>query len=116
MKNTHTLVGVFLGLVLLLLFVTTIQRINVDDAKPTPVAQSKKVPCKGEPIFVDENYYGDTLEPHSCAEQCNNNKQRYLLYKNGRATQCETPPGCNDIGEDKGIECLPPSGNKAIEE
>jgi len=73
---------------------------------PLPgVTPSKEESCVGEPIVVDYDFGGSFMEPHACAVQCADDKPRYILYKNGKATQCETPPGCNDYGEDRGVTC-----------
>lgn len=66
-------------------------------------------PCIGTPIIVDYAYGSRMLEPHECAVQCTDNQPRYIQYTNGLATQCETPPGCNDLGEDRGVTCTPPA-------
>jgi hypothetical protein len=66
-------------------------------------------PCTGEPIAVDYPYDNRMLEPHACKIQCSDQKPRYILYKNHIATQCETPPGCNDWGEDRRVTCIPPA-------
>ncbi|TSC58064.1 MAG: hypothetical protein Greene041662_821 [Candidatus Peregrinibacteria bacterium Greene0416_62] len=63
-------------------------------------------PCIGEPIVVDYAYDNRMLEPHACKIQCSDNKPRYIQYTNGLATQCETPPGCNDWGEDRRVTCV----------
>lgn len=65
--------------------------------------------CEGEPISVDYAYHGGMHSPHGCAVQCEDGKQRYLLYSNGKATQCQTVPGCLDWGEDQGVTCVPPA-------
>lgn len=72
-------------------------------APPPPVA----VECIGEPIVVTYPYAGWS-EPHECRVQCDDDRPRYILYTDGLATQCQTPPGCNDAGEDSGITCVPP--------
>lgn len=73
-----------------------------DRPKPDPIA------CVGEPIQVEENYGGGPLNPWSCKVQCEDNVWRYLVYRNGYATQCAPPPDCTDNGEDDGITCIPP--------
>jgi hypothetical protein len=65
-------------------------------------------PCIGEPITVNYAYNRGVLEPHACQPQCADGRQRYILYSNDLATQCQTPPGCNDWGEDRGVTCVPP--------
>lgn len=76
---------------------------RVPVAPPAPAVGS----CVGEAIPVAYEYSG-WLQPHECAVQCQDDLPRYILYTDGRATQCQTPPGCNDEGEDKGIFCTPP--------
>jgi hypothetical protein len=65
-------------------------------------------PCIGEAIIASYPYDYRMLEPHECKVQCADNKPRYILYTNRMATQCETPPGCNDWGEDRRVTCIPP--------
>ncbi len=65
-------------------------------------------PCIGEAIIAQYSYDNRMLEPHECKVQCADNKPRYILYTNKMATQCETPPGCNDWGEDRRVTCVPP--------
>jgi hypothetical protein len=64
--------------------------------------------CIGEPLSVPYEYTGNVVEPWSCQPQCADKKQRYLVYTNGLATQCEMLPGCNDYGEDRGQTCRIP--------
>lgn len=72
-----------------------------------PLPDEPAAPCIGEPIGVEYAFTGWS-EPHACVVQCSDNQPRYILYSDGKATQCETPPGCNDWGEDKGVLCEPP--------
>ncbi|PIR53344.1 hypothetical protein COU76_01590 [Candidatus Peregrinibacteria bacterium CG10_big_fil_rev_8_21_14_0_10_49_10] len=65
--------------------------------------------CEGEPLSVNYSYYGGMLQPHACAPQCDDGMQHYVLYTNGKATQCQKIPGCLDWGEDQGVTCLPSS-------
>lgn len=81
---------------------------------PRPYVSQPKEPvvevsCIGTPITVDFAYNGTVNEPWTCEEQCDNNQPRYILYTNGKATQCQTLPGCNDTGEDSGVTCTPPT-------
>jgi hypothetical protein len=79
---------------------------------PPPAVPKKPVveaPCYGTAITVNEPYLGVAVNPHSCIPQCEDDQPRYLVYTNGKATQCEEPPGCNDYGEDNGITCKPPN-------
>ncbi|HVW66500.1 MAG TPA: hypothetical protein VHA78_02085 [Candidatus Peribacteraceae bacterium] len=77
----------------------------VSQPPPPPPPQAD---CIGTPITVDQPYLGAALDPWTCQVQCNDDQPRYILYSNGMATQCETPPGCLDYGEDHGITCKPP--------
>lgn len=77
-------------------------------AKEPPVPEPEVAEeCIGDPIAVAYEYAGWN-EPHACAVQCADDQPRYILYSDGLATQCEPPPGCNDLGEDRGILCEPP--------
>ena len=63
--------------------------------------------CKGAPLVVDYNYRGGDLSPHACAVQCEQpGEQRYIVYADGYATQCQLLPGCLDEGEDNGVTCI----------
>ena len=64
--------------------------------------------CEGEPLEVDYPYHGGLLDPHACAVQCDDQIQRYIVYTNGKATQCQRLPGCLDWGEDHGVTCVIP--------
>ncbi len=70
-----------------------------------PVVKNTIKACKGEPLHVEYPYEGDFLEPHACEIQCDDQIQRYIVYTNGKATQCEQLPGCLDWGEDQGVTC-----------
>ena len=63
--------------------------------------------CEGTPIEVDYPYHGGMLGPHACEPQCDDKEQHFVLYTNGKATQCQKLPGCLDWGEDQGVTCLP---------
>jgi hypothetical protein len=76
---------------------------------PEPPPQPPEQDCIGEAVLVNYPYRGTVEDPHACLPQCSDGKQRYILYTNGKATQCEDPPGCNDYGEDRGITCRSPS-------
>lgn len=73
--------------------------------QPAYVPLRPPVACIGEPIFVAYSYTNGDLTPHACAPQCLDEKQRYIVYRDGFATQCEPVPGCYDEGEDKGVLC-----------
>lgn len=92
----------FLILILLIVFRQSLSRssLRLNDLTP-PV-------CEGSPLAVPYPYVGGFLEPHACAVQCQDGQQRYLMYSNGFATQCEKLPGCRDLGEDRGVICIPP--------
>lgn len=99
-----------LSIFLLILALQTI-RGPVNHGTPGDIAVEGD-PCVGEPIVVDYVYDYRMLEPHVCKIQCSDTKQRYIQYTNGIATQCETPPGCNDWGEDRRVTCVPPGTMK----
>lgn len=82
---------------------------------PEPVVtfETSTVPCIGEPIAVSYAYKGNPEEPWECQPQCDDHLPRYILYSNGIATQCDTPPACNDRGEDDGVTCMPVLGTPA---
>src|SRR5207237_225282 len=98
-------IGGTLGLILLIVVVQAFLP-EGPLAVPPPPVQSET--CIGDPIVVSYDFGGTFMEPHECIVQCADNKPRYILYKNGQATQCETPPGCNDYGEDRGVTCEVP--------
>lgn len=95
-------VVIFLILILLIVFRQSLSRSSLQeqDLKP-PI-------CEGVPLTVSYPYMGGFLEPHACAIQCQDHQQRYIVYTNGFATQCEKLPGCRDLGEDRGVICVPP--------
>lgn len=103
-----SLVYGFCGFIVLLLAVQWILPERVPTLEP-PEPQAE---CKGEPIFVDFAYNGGVNEPWTCRVQCDDQKQRYVVYTNGTATQCEDLPGCNDWGEDNGVTCTAPMANQ----
>lgn len=91
-----------------MLLIVVVQAFLPEGALPSPVP-TQETECVGEPIVVDYDFGGTFMEPHECAIQCQDGNPRYILYANGKATQCETPPGCNDYGEDRGITCKVPA-------
>ncbi len=74
-----------------------------DEFKP-----KENQPCEGTAIEVDYPYHGGMLGPHACSPQCDDEVQHFILYTNGKATQCQKLPGCLDWGEDQGVTCVPP--------
>ncbi|MEI8230634.1 MAG: hypothetical protein WCG83_05895 [Candidatus Peregrinibacteria bacterium] len=96
--------GGFLVIILLIVLVQVGVPAEVKLLPPLPT-----IPCRGEPINVDTDYTGTVNEPWTCKVQCEDQKLRYIHYANGKATQCEELPGCNDYGEDHGITCTPPA-------
>jgi hypothetical protein len=103
--------GVLTGMLLIL--AAQVARGPVVHGSPSDTA-SEGDPCIGEPIVVDYPYDYRMLEPHECKVQCSDQKPRYILYTNKMATQCETPPGCNDWGEDRRVTCTPLVSSAAI--
>ena len=104
MRDKNVILG-FCGLILLVLVLQVVfprQAPSVTDVEPDQE-------CEGEAIVVDYPYNGGVNEPHACAPQCEDGKQRYILYTNGMATPCQTVPGCLDWGEDQGITCKVPN-------
>ncbi len=96
------------GAVCALMFVVVAVQAAFPAGVPVPPPPGEpEVECVGESIPVDYTFAGWN-EPHACAVQCEDDEPRYILYSDGQATQCEPPPGCNDLGEDKGILCRPP--------
>ncbi len=99
--------GKALGLFLIIVFVTVITQSFI-----RPTAGDYEAPasaeCVGTPIKVDYPFAGGFLEPHACASQCQDMQQHYILYDNGKATQCQILPGCLDWGEDRGVTCVVP--------
>jgi hypothetical protein len=100
----------FLSLVLLV----TAGRSVIGTLLYTPAKAAPPVPCVGEPITVNYDFQGGYIEDHACKPQCGTEQQRYVLYKNGKATQCQTLPGCNDTGEDQGVSCIPPGASSSV--
>ncbi|MBM3231014.1 hypothetical protein FJZ28_01675 [Candidatus Peregrinibacteria bacterium] len=98
-KALLTLIGAVSGVLIAYAFFVK------DDAEALKPKQDAA--CEGTPIAVDYPYYGGMLQPHACAPQCEDNKQHYILYSNGKATQCQILPGCLDWGEDQGVTCVP---------
>ncbi len=95
-----------------ILLVIVAQAFLPEGPLPLPIPKQETF-CVGNPIVVDYDFGGSFMEPHACAVQCQDDKPRYILYKNGQATQCETPPGCNDYGEDRGETCVIPAQSTA---
>jgi hypothetical protein len=84
---------------------------NPDDEQPEQETLRPGVACKGEALVVDYTYPHPTEEfdnPWECQVQCDDGVQRYISYENGTATQCESLPGCLDLGEDQAVTCIPP--------
>jgi hypothetical protein len=65
-------------------------------------------PCLGTPIITQDEYYGTPIGPFSCSSYCDKQAAKYILYKNGYATQCGIRT-CRDFGEDYCITCVPPA-------
>jgi hypothetical protein len=97
------IVGAVCGLMLAVVVLQAV--LPQPDPPAAPPAEPPKN-CVGDAIPVDYAF-GGWMEPHECAVQCTDDKPRYILYSDGKAAQCETPPGCNDEGEDRGILCIP---------
>lgn len=101
----QSLERIIFGTLGFLLFIVFVQAVVPHRFVARPKAPVVEVPCKGSPITVDFAYTGMVNEPWTCKVQCDDDQPRYILYTNGKATQCEIPPGCNDTGEDTGQTC-----------
>lgn len=94
----------FCTLIILILVVQWVLPPRMPEVEvPAPVAD-----CFGKPLAVDYPYNGTVNEPWACQAQCEDGIQRYLVYTNNTATQCQALPGCNDTGEDSGVTCRIP--------
>lgn len=66
--------------------------------------------CLGTAIRVDYPYEPGVVAPWECHKQCEDvNIQYYVVFGDGKATQCELLPGCDDWGQDHDITCVPPA-------
>lgn len=104
----HTFQRGVIGLLGILLLIVVAQSVIPSQYVPQEREPVEEQACIGTPIRVEYAFNGGYLDPWACEEQCGSDQPRYVLYSNGKATQCETPPGCNDFGEDNGITCIPP--------
>lgn len=105
MEKPKTLVGkIAFDLFIVIGIILFIQAFITD---PKPPKRKEKA-CKGEPIYVDYPYETGYLEPWACKVQCDDQQRRYIVYSNGKTTQCEKLPGCRDWGEDHGETCKRP--------
>lgn len=103
MKTFQRIIIGVLGVLLLVVAVQAmVPRTTVIDPEPPPVQEA----CKGTPIVVDYPYEGEYIDDWACERQCEDGLVHYVQYSNGKTTQCEPLPGCNDLGEDRGIECI----------
>ena len=105
-QDQRLMIG-FFGIIFVLLFLQAM--FPPRDAK-RDLTQPAQQDCVGTPLYVPYEYNGTTVDPWSCQPQCTDQKQHYLVYTNGMATECETLPGCNDAGEDNGVTCHIPNG------
>ena len=94
------------GIVLIVGVESLLPKAETPDTATAPIQADQ--PCQGTPIFVTYPYQGGMLDPWECKVQCDDKKQRYIVYTNGKATPCEVLPGCLDYGEDYDITCTPP--------
>lgn len=106
MQNFQRAIFGILGVLLLVVIVQSVVPKSYTPEQKDPVVE---VACEGTPIQVSYAFTGGYLEPWACQQQCDDQIQHYVLYSNGKATQCETLPGCNDWGEDNGQTCTPPA-------
>jgi hypothetical protein len=113
-KNFQNIIIGVLSVLLLIVAVQSFLPKSIEsDPQSEPDVPLVKESCIGQPIKVDYAYTGGVLDPWACQIQCSDNQPRYVLYTDGQATQCETPPGCFDTGEDNGITCNPPGASTA---
>lgn len=105
-KSIVSVLGVLLLIIVVQSFIPWEYRTHIPEPEP-------EVECMGEPIAVDFPFNGGVNEPWTCQVQCTDQKPHFILYTNGKATQCETLPGCNDTGEDRGVTCTPPVTSEA---
>ncbi len=103
MQKTERIVAAVCALILVIVAWQSVFPAKYVPRPPEPPAP--ELDCIGEPINVDFAYTGGVNDPWTCKVQCDDDNPRYILYSNGKATQCETPPGCNDVGEDRGVTC-----------
>ena len=103
MKTLERIVAGICGVILFIVIAQSLRPAPYVSTPPPPPAQIGN--CIGTPIPVSFPYLGTANEPWTCKPQCDDDQPRYILYTNGKATQCETPPGCNDTGEDTGVTC-----------
>lgn len=106
--DTRTLFGKAFVALAAAIVIVLIYESFVEDNSGTEFKPKENQPCEGTPIEVDYPYYGGMLQPHACKPQCEDQEQHYILYTNGKATQCQKLPGCLDWGEDQGVTCVPP--------
>lgn len=113
MNAQRALEHTVIGLCIVMIAIVTLQSYR-PFRYTTPTPPVVEEPCIGAPIAVTVPFTGAVNDPWTCQVQCADDKPRYILYTNGKATQCETPPGCNDYGEDHGTTCaLPAATNRA---
>lgn len=97
------------GMCIAIVLIVAVQAFLPENYKtPPPTPPAKMVDCRGAAIPLNQPYLGVPIEPWTCKIQCDDGKPRFILYSNGKATQCDTPPACFDSGEDNNIECKPP--------
>lgn len=96
-----------------ILLIVVIESLFPNTSVPSVDVPVAKEDCTGEPIHVAYPYEGGMLDPWECRIQCDDKKQRYIAYTNGKAAPCEELPGCLDYGEDHGITCKPPVALKS---
>ncbi len=110
----QTLIAITLGGIFVIVALESIfPKSNVPLVVDKPAVEEE---CKGEAIRTTYPYEGGMLDPWECQIQCEDKKQRYIMYTNGKATPCEELPGCLDYGEDYGITCIPPGTLKSTTE
>jgi len=107
--DINTPIGAATAVVLLSVIALTVIHRGFMGPKAVDLMGQQNIECKGQPLEVDYPYHGGFLDPHACKIQCEDGILRYIVYTNGKATQCDTTPGeCLDWGEDHGFTCVIP--------
>ena len=80
----NTLERTVIGVLSVLLLIVVVQSIVPSRYVPQEKPPVTEKPCTGTPIKVDYAFEGGYLDPWACQEQCNDQKQHYVLYSNGK--------------------------------
>lgn len=115
MSKAHKMFGNALQVFIILVLLIVVAQAFFRPSSPLSSAPPPNAECEGEALVVDYPFEGGFLDPHACKPQCDDGKQRYIVYSNGKATQCQILPGCLDWGEDRGVTCVPPGSTPVSE-